>query len=166
MTYRRRRTRASDSEDFLLVVLAAAFVFWFNEQRLWFAIFCVSGPITWWLLVQDTECGVWLDNKRRGCANKARGRLGACHIPLHRRRKYDEIRVALGLRPKGEARPAGRPPRSVRWPIPAASESTTMPGGEGNAPTGGRVAVAAALVSIPASVATVVTTIVQMVGRS
>lgn len=124
------------------------------------------GPITWWLLVQDTECGVWLDNKRRGCANKARGRLGACHIPLHRRRKYDEIRVALGLRPKGDARPAVRPPRSVRWPSPASSESTTMPAGQGSAPTGDRVAVAAALVSIPASVATIVTTIVQIVGRS
>jgi hypothetical protein len=166
MTYKRRRTRASDSEDFLLVVLTAACVFWLNEQRLWFAIFCISGPITWWLLVQDTECGVWLDNKRRGCANKTRGRLGACHIALHRRRKHDEMRVALGLRPKGEARPAVRPPRNVRWPSPAASESTTMPERQSAAPTGDRVAVAAALVSIPASVATVVTTIVQIVGRS
>jgi hypothetical protein len=164
MSYKRRRTRATESEDFLIVVALTAGVFWVHRQWPWTAVFGVSGTIIWWLVVQDTECGVWLDNKRRGCANPARGRLGACHLTAHKRRKWNEVRVALGRRPKPEQRPAARRPRGIGQPTPAPLDLATL-GQQHTRSRIIRIEVVAAALSIPASLASVVATILQVMAQ-
>ena len=162
MTRRRRRTRASDSEEFLGIVAVAAGVFFLNEEWAWFAVFCVSGPLVWWLFAQDTDCGVWLEDKGRGCALPVRGRLTACYLPRHKRMRQNEIRAALGIPTKPDQRPARqRANGGRRTSVPA----RPAPGAEAPGRVD-RLTVLAAATSIPASIATVVATVIQVMAQT